>query len=104
MKPSVRELEHALSIRRQIIALEKRLAAILRGSIAKPKARRRLYENDHDYGFIRKQNKKEGHRKLDRSRVCLCAGGLRKGAFSCPKSVLNAVSKWPKRAISPMKT
>ena len=60
MKPSVRDLEHALSIRRQITALEKRLAAILRGSIAKPKARRRPYEYDHDYGLTLSRTKKKG--------------------------------------------
>ena len=81
MKPSVRDLEHALSIRRQINALEKRLAAILRGSIAKPKARRRPYEYDHHYGLTLSGNKKEGHRKLDRRRDDLCAGGLCKRAF-----------------------
>ena len=36
MKPSVRDLEHALSIRRQIDALEKRLSSILRGEAARP--------------------------------------------------------------------
>jgi uncharacterized membrane protein YccC len=60
MKPSVRDLEHALSIRRQINALEKRLAAILRGSIAKPKARRRPYEYDHHYGLTLSRTKKKG--------------------------------------------
>ena len=60
MKPSVRDLEHALSIRRQINALEKRLAAILRGSIAKPKARRRPYEYDHHYGLTLSGTKKKG--------------------------------------------
>jgi hypothetical protein len=37
MNPSLRELEQALSIRRQIDALEKRLSAILEGSRTKPK-------------------------------------------------------------------
>ena len=62
MKPSVRDLEHALSIRRQINAVEKRLAAILRGSssIAKPKARRRPYEYDHHYGLTLSGPKKKG--------------------------------------------
>jgi hypothetical protein len=36
----VRDLEQALSIRRQIDVLEKRLSAILAGSLAKPKAPR----------------------------------------------------------------
>jgi hypothetical protein len=65
MKPSVRDLEHALSIRRQINALEKRLAAILRGSVAKPKAARarwrgRPYEYDHHYGLTLSGTKKKG--------------------------------------------
>ena len=80
MKPSVQDLEHALSILRQINALEKRLAAILRGSIAKPKARRRPVPIRPPLRLDPKQNKKEGHRKLDRRRDDLCAGGLRKHA------------------------
>ena len=80
MKPSVRDLEQALSLRRQINALEKRLAAILRGSIAKPKVRRRPYEYDHHYGLTLSGTKKKGIGKLDRRRDELCAGGLRKGA------------------------
>ena len=42
MQPSVRDLQQALSIRRQINVLEKRLAGILRGSAAKSKAQRAL--------------------------------------------------------------
>jgi hypothetical protein len=64
MKPSVRDLEHALSIRRQINALEKRLAAILRGSIAKPKARRRPYEYDHHYGLTLSGSRPSKGRKV----------------------------------------
>jgi hypothetical protein len=60
MKPSVQDLEQALAIRRQINVLEKRLAAILRGSIAKPKARRRPYEYDHHYGLTLRGTKKKG--------------------------------------------
>ena len=72
MKPSVRDLEQALSIQRQINALEKRLAAILRDSIAKPKTRRRRpkkgltpaerrrpYEYDHHYGLTLSRTKKK---------------------------------------------
>jgi hypothetical protein len=70
MNPSVRDLEQALSIRREINALEKRLAAILGGPAARSKARRtppktrltarrkaaparsrRQYEYDHHYGI-----------------------------------------------------
>ena len=87
MKPSVRDLEQALSIRRQINALEKRLAAILRGSIAKPKARRRPVRIRPPLRLDPKRNKKEGHRKLDRRPDDLCADGLRKRVLALAATI-----------------
>jgi len=54
MKPSVQDLEQALSIRRQINALEKRLGALLGHSTRKAahvRWRRRPYEYDHHYSL-----------------------------------------------------
>jgi hypothetical protein len=63
MKPSVRDLERALPIRREINALEKRLAPILGGSAARSESASNPTENE-TYG------KKE-------SRACPLAAAVR---------------------------
>jgi len=76
MKPSVHDLEQALSIRRQIEMLEKRLAALLGHSTRKATHahwRRRPYEYDHHYGLIlrRLRSGKAGKEKPEVQRLPL---------------------------------
>ena len=71
VRPSVQDLEQALSIRRQINALEKRLAALLgrpTRKAARVRRRRRPYEYDHHYGLTLYASRpgKAGRRKRNR--------------------------------------
>jgi hypothetical protein len=69
MQPSVRDLQQALSIQRQINVLEKRFAGILRGSAARSKAQRALLKGPLKPAWRRKFDQSIKARRRARSKA-----------------------------------